>query len=332
MPVRNEAAHIERALASVLAQDYPPQRFEVIVVDGCSDDGTGEVVARLADAYRLRPVAGRNHPPDLFLVNNPARYVPSALNLALERARGDVIVRVDGHCEIAPNYFRACLDAMARTGADCVGGALDTVGETWMARAIALAQSSWFGVGGAGFRMKQAQGKFVDTLAFGAYRREVFQRIGPFDESLLRNQDDEFNFRLLQAGGKIWLDPEVHSVYYSRASLRGLCRQYFEYGLYKVLVIRKRGGLASWRHLVPATFVLGMTALFALGLFTDRWSPFWFVLGIYSAAAAVAATARSLPTWPSIPIVALAFSVMHVSYGIGFLRGIWKWRHVRIQR
>ena len=326
MPVRNEVAYIERALRSVLAQEYPPSRYEVIVVDGSSDDGTGDVIRRFTNPDRARAGERGKKCSDVSLLENPARYVPPGLNLALKRARGDVIVRVDGHCEIAPNYLRACVDALARSGADCVGGTLQTVGETWMARAIAAAQSSWFGVGGAPFRLKQAQGRFVDTVAFGAYRRVVFGRIGEFDESLIRNQDDEFNFRLIQSGGKIWLDPGVHAIYYSRASLLGLWRQYYQYGLYKVLVMRKRGGLASWRHTVPATFVVLLFATLALALVTDHWISLWVGLGIYLASSTVAATARSVPKGYLAPIVALSFPVMHVAYGVGFLRGLWKWR------
>lgn len=316
MPVRNEAAYIERSLSSVLAQTYSPERLEVLVADGMSDDDTRARVTSLAG----------HHPVTVRLLDNPERTVPFAMNRALREAKGEIIVRVDGHCEIPPDYVSRCVALLAQTGADCVGGCLETLGETAMARAIALAQSSRFGVGSATFRTGSAEAREVDTLAFGAYRQAVFERIGNFDEELTRNQDDEFNLRLTQGGGRIWLEPAITVRYYSRASLSGLWRQYYQYGLYKVLVIRKRGGLASWRHLVPALFVLALTASTVLALATreSRW--LGLVAGPYVLAnlAASALTARLHPRlMPRLPAI---FAILHLSYGLGFLRGLTKWR------
>jgi cellulose synthase/poly-beta-1,6-N-acetylglucosamine synthase-like glycosyltransferase len=192
MPIRNEAAFIHRSLGAVIAQDYPQQCLQILVVDGMSTDNTRAIVIDLAARH-----------PNIRLLDNPRQTVPAALNRALQEAQGDIIIRVDGHCEIAPDYIRRCLEAFEQPGADCIGGPLVTVGNNTLARAIALAQSSPFGVGGVAFRTGSSNGRYVDTLAFGAYRREVFDRIGRFDEELIRNQDDEFNFRLIQAGGKI---------------------------------------------------------------------------------------------------------------------------------
>ena len=255
MPIRNEAAFIRRSLGSVLRQDYPLDRMEVLVVDGMSEDGTGDIVSSVVSERGMRVLNSPIRRPDpgslpndsqeafinIRLLDNPEHIVPVALNIGLKHSRGEVIIRVDGHCEIPPDYVRVCVENLEKTGADCVGGPMVTVGETSMARAIAAVQSSFFGVGGVAFRTGSEYGGYVDTLAFGAYRREVFDRIGGFDEELVRNQDDEFNFRLTQAGGKIWLDPSIRSIYYSRASLKGLWRQYFQYGLYKVRLIQKRG-------------------------------------------------------------------------------------------
>jgi glycosyltransferase involved in cell wall biosynthesis len=315
MPIRNEAAFIERSLGAVLAQDYPQACLEVLVVDGMSDDGTRDVVCELA----------REH-GHVRMLDNPRRIVPTALNRALRQARGEVIVRVDGHCEIAPDYVRRCVQALQETGADCVGGALETVGQADVARGIALAQSSPFGVGGVAFRTGSEEGRYVDTLAFGAYRREVFERIGHFDEELVRNQDDEFNCRLTQAGGQIWLDPAIRSVYYSRAGLRGLWRQYFQYGLYKVRLMQKRGAVPARRHLVPGAFVLSLLGSLLLSLVTGRrrWS--LAVAGPYVAAnvAAGAWAARGRPRL--LPVLPLAFATLHLAYGLGFLAGCWRWR------
>jgi glycosyltransferase involved in cell wall biosynthesis len=316
MSIRNEAAYIRRSLGAVLAQDYPLERMEVLVVDGMSADGTREAVEELASTHPHISVR---------LLDNPARIVPTALNIGLRHARGEVIIRVDGHCEIAPDYVRHCVEILERTGADCVGGPIVTVGESLIARAIALAQSSLFGVGGVAFRTRVNRAGYVDTVPFGAYRRQVFDSIGLFDEELVRNQDDEFNFRLTQAGGRIWLDPSIRSVYYSRTSLRGLWRQYFQYGFYKVRVIQKRKGVPSWRHLVPGAFVLGLGGSVLLALLTHQ--PLW-ALSValpYAVANGVASLWAARRDWKVLPLLPAAFATLHLAYGLGFLWGLLWW-------
>ncbi|MEM6325509.1 MAG: glycosyltransferase family 2 protein [Bacteroidota bacterium] len=317
LPIRNEVSFIERGLGAVLAQDYPPDKVEVLVADGMSDDGTRAIV---------REVAARHPERTIRLIDNPARIVPTAMNRALAEAEGAVIVRVDGHAEIAPDYVRRSVEALEETGAACVGGVLRTVGETGVARAISRAQSSPFGVGGASFRTGVGAGSFVDTVAFGTYRREVFDRIGGFDEELIRNQDDELNFRLTQSGGKIWLDPSVRCVYFSRASLSKLWRQYYQYGLYKVRVMQKRGGLASWRHLVPAAFVLGLALSAVLALMTGQSLWLLAVAGPYTLANLGASLWTARGAWNTLPVLPVAFGILHLGYGLGFLAGLWRWR------
>jgi glycosyltransferase involved in cell wall biosynthesis len=337
MPVRNEAGFIRRSLGAVLAQDYPADRYEVIVVDGLSTDGTPEIVAGLAPAVLAErpdptlleraPAAAGAEPaqPPVVLLRNPSRIVPPAMNLGLRQARGEVVIRVDGHCEIRPDYVSRCVTVLERTGAECVGGPLVTRGQTYVSETIAIAQSSWFGVGGAAFRTGRRAPGPVDTVAFGAYRRSVFERIGEFDEDLVRNQDDEFNFRLLQAGGCIWLDPDIQCVYYSRANLGRLWKQYFQYGFYKVLVFRKRGSIASWRHLVPALFVLAL--LLSIGLEVTTGHPLWGlpVLGPYVLANVVASVFALWRHWQLLPLLPVVFTVLHFAYGLGFLLGLWQW-------
>lgn len=314
MPVRDEAAHLPASLGSVLAQDWPADRLQVLVVDGGSTDGTTEVARRLADA------AGRQ----VEVVDNPAGIVPVAMNLGLARARGEVVVRVDGHCTIAPHHVRRCVELLEATGADCAGGVLTTVGETAGARAVAAAQSHPLGVGPVSFRTGTAAAGPVDTLAFGAYRREVFERLGGFDEELVRNQDDELNLRVRAAGGTIWLDPGLHATYASRTTLAALWRQYEGYGSWKVRVMQKHRGVASWRHLVPATFVaaLASAGLLAVG---GRRRPLAALLGTYGAAIGMA-SARA-PVAPSVRLrMPAAFATLHLAYGIGTWRGLWRWR------
>lgn len=309
MPVRNAAASLPESLGAVLRQTRPPD--QVVVVDGDSEDGTAELARRLLDD---------SDDIDHAVVVNERRIVPVSLNRALERATGDVVIRVDGHCVVDDDYVEACIDVLRETGAECVGGPLRTVGIGDQAEAIAIAQSSRFGVGGVAFRTSR-EARLVDTLAFGAYRREVFGQLGEFDEALVRNQDDEFNLRLTRAGGRIWMDPRVGSTYYSRGTLRKLAQQYFEYGYFKVRVMRKHRTVPSPRHLVPAAFVgaLVVTALLA-AIGRRRW-PLGLLTGTYvtaTGASAVAASPRGRPGL--VPLVAVAVATMHLAYGLGLWR------------
>lgn len=308
LPVRNEGRFIEQSLSAVLHQSHP-QRLEAIVVDGHSSDDTTRSATRLASNSAI-PVT---------VLDNPQRIVAVSMNLGLERATGDVVIRVDGHCVIAPDYVARCLDVMRETGAECVGGPMETVGETPTAAAIAAAQSSRFGVGGVAFRTSGRPG-LVDTLAFGAYRREVFERIGGFDESLVRNQDDELNFRLTRAGGRIWMDPAIRSTYFSRGTLVGLWRQYHGYGFYKVPVMRKHRTVASPRHLVPAAFVAATGASLVLAVLRRSPLPAALVLSPYTVALVVSSV--SAATHEARPAtIAGATATMHVAYGLGWWSG-----------
>jgi len=314
MPVREEADFIERSVGAVLDQDYPGS-FEVLVADGASTDGTREVLDRLAAADDR-----------LSVLDNPDGIVPTGLNRALARSSGDVVIRVDGHCEVPPDYARRCVDALLTTGADCAGGILRTEGGTREARAVALAQSSRLGVGSARFRTGARTGRYVDTLAFGAYRREVFDRIGTFDEELVRNQDDEFNLRLTQAGGRIWLDPTICTTYWSRASVRGAFRQYFQYGAYKVRVAQKRRTVPSVRSVVPALLVGGLGAgLFAGAARRDARLAFG-PLAAYAAGTVVAAAVEGRRDPEAAVLAPPAIAALHLGYGAGVWWGLWRWR------
>ena len=312
LPVRNEANFITKSLRAVVAQDVPPDRLEILLVDGQSDDGTAELVRRFAASTDV----------PITVLDNPARTVPISMNLGLSQASGDVIIRVDGHCIIAPDYVPRCLEALERTGMECVGGPMETIGETATASAIAAAQSSRFGVGGVAFRTS-TDPALVDTLAFGAYRREVFERIGTFDEAFVRNQDDELNLRLTMAGGRIWMDPTIRSTYFSRGTFAGLWRQYHGYGFYKVKVMRKHRTVPSVRHLVPAAFVLALGGSLALSGLRRSPVPLAAVLGPYlagltlSSVQAADAEARPAP-------IALASATMHLAYGTGWWSGVFR--------
>ena len=317
MPIRNEATYIEATLRSIIEQDYPAELLEIIVADGMSTDKTREII----QSFQVKQVKHHN----LELIENPGRIVPTGFNAALKCAKGDVIIRVDGHCVLDPGYVRRCVELLEETGADNVGGLQTAVGEGLVAQAISMATGSIFGVGGARFHYASKPG-WVDTVYLGAYHRSVFNRIGLFDEELVRNQDDEFNFRLLQAGGKIWLDPSIKVIYFSRSSFKALWRQYFQYGFYKVRVIQKRGAVPSWRHLIPATFVSGLIISFVLAWVTGN--PLWALVisGPYVAANLFASLWTARRDWRTLSLLPLAFLTLHLAYGFGFLQGLWHWR------
>ena len=321
MPVRNEGEFLRTSLAAVLGQDYPRNKVEVIVADGMSDDGTREIVRELqATDSRLR------------LIDNPARVAPAALNRAIATAAGDIVVRVDGHTVVASDYVRACVTALDRSGAETVGGRMDAESASPFGHAVALATSSRFGVGGARFHYSQAE-ELVDTVYLGAWRRDVFERFGMFDEELVRNQDDEFNYRIQAGGGRVLLSPSIRSRYFARSTPRALWRQYFQYGLWKVRVMQKHPAQMRRRHFVPPLFVAALAVSAAMAPAAPMSAlVFSSIAATYTLAvmAGAAIVSRRPGRGDLLPRVAIAFAILHVAYGSGFLVGLGrfagKWR------
>jgi succinoglycan biosynthesis protein ExoA len=310
--MRDEETFIGKCLDSLAAQDYPQALLEVLVVDGRSTDRSREIVSAKQPSL-----------PHLRLLDNEKRISPAAFNIGLRESGGQVVIIISAHCYLAPDYVSRCVERLSKTDADCVGGPIQTIGETDTARAIALAMSSPFGVGDALFRYSDHE-QYVDTLAFGAYRREVFQRVGLFDEELAGNEDDEFNYRLRSHGGKLLLTPAIRSFYYGRGSFAALCQQYFRYGLGKVRVTVRHPGQIRLRHLIPALFVASLVVSALLSLISP-----WFTLllativGCYlvvSLSASVRVAARE--GWRYVPLLPAAFACLHLSYGAGFLIGL----------
>lgn len=313
VPMRNEERHIEACLRSLAEQDYPRDRFEVLVIDGISSDRSRELAQRFAERGDI----------DVRLLDNPAKKTAPGLNIGLVHARGEVIVRVDAHVEVSPDFLSESIAALQETKADAVGGPIESVAEGLVGEAIALAMSSPFGVGNAHFRYSR-EPRYTDTAAFAAYRRDVFERIGGFAEDIDYGEDDEFNYRLGDYGGRIFLTPRIRSVYHTRSSLPALFRQYRAYGRAKVQVLRRHPAQARLRQFVPASFV---GALAGLSLASPFLRPPRRALPLVMCLYLVAAVAASLRIasrrgWRYAPVLPLAFACLHVSYGLGFLESL----------
>ncbi len=319
MPVRDEAATIAWSLRSVLAQDWPPSLLEVIVADGGSRDGTPDIVRATA----TDPAANPGGAP-VRVVANPAGHAAAGMNAGIAAATGSVILRLDGHAAAAPGFVRRSVAALEETGAACVGGVLETTSDGAAGRAVAIAMSTRFGAGSAAFRTGHGGGRReVDTVAFGACRRETLVSLGGYDESFPRNQDDELNLRITRAGGRIVLDPAIRATYVCRRGPVAAARQYFGYGLHKTRVLFRHGRLGSLRAFAPAALVAAFAASIAAAA-AGRWEPA-AVLGIvYGAAALVAAIAAAAAhrAWTSLPFLPFAYATLHLGYGTGFWCGL----------
>ena len=315
LPIRNESAYIERGLFAILAQNYPVACMEILIADGMSTDDTRKIIK---DFAALHPQI------EIRIFDNPGRIVPVGMNIALSHANGEVIVRVDGHCIIAPDYIRKCVEHIQKDGVDGVGGPMESIGETQMAKAIAIGMSSSFGVGNSAFRTMSGRSMLADTVPFPAYTREIIERVGFYDEELVRNQDDEYNYRIRKLGGKILLADDVRSTYFSRTSLKGLWRQYYQYGFWKVRVLQKHTRQMSIRQFVPPAFVLALVSS-AMFIFPPILRPFSSIVLLYLVANLSASLwTASKRSWASLPLLPFIFAILHLSYGLGFLIGLVK--------
>jgi succinoglycan biosynthesis protein ExoA len=311
LPVYNEERYIEACLRSVLAQDYPSDRYEVIVADGGSTDRTREIV---------EGIAARD--PRVRLIDNPGRLQAAGLNRAITASRGDVIARQDGHAEWGADHLRRSVALLLSSGADNVGGRQDAIGDGDPGRAIALAMSSPFGVGGARFRYSSHEEE-MPTVFLGTFRRSAFERVGLFDEAYPPHEDYELNERIRSTGGRILFSPDIRTRYHVRSGLRALARQYYRYGRGKVRVARASPGVIRPYHLVAPVFVAGLPVAAAMVL-TGRGRTLAITgLAAYATACAVAAQQAAggepLAVRERIPV---AFAVMHVAWGAGFWAGV----------
>jgi cellulose synthase/poly-beta-1,6-N-acetylglucosamine synthase-like glycosyltransferase len=317
VPCYNERGTIHLLLDALYAQTYPRAAMEVIIADGRSTDGTQAAI----QAWH------RQHPDlDVKVVENSARIIPAALNVAINASCGSYIVRLDAHSMPEQDYVEKSVAAVAEGRGQNVGGAWDiqTSSDHWMARSIAAAAGHPIGVGDARYRYSDQAGA-VDTVPFGAFKRELLEQVGMFDESLLTNEDYEFNTRIRQAGGKIWFDPGIRSVYYARESLPALARQYWRYGYWKVQMLRRYPRTIRWRQALPPLFVAGLILLallspfFRLALYLLAGTLGLYVIILAMVGVQLGLRHQSASLCLGVP---LAIACMHFSWGAGFLWGL----------
>lgn len=314
VPCYNEQATIRQLLDAVLAQTYPRSQMEIIVADALSQDKTRELINMFQ----------RDHPDlPLRIVDNGRRVIPVGLNLAIKAARGEIIVRLDAHSQPNPEYVERCVRALEEGKGSNVGGTweIQPGGRSWVAESIAVAASHPLAVGDAMYRLNPKAGA-VDTVPFGAFRRELIDQIGGFDETLLTNEDYEFNTRLRRSGGVVWLDPQIRSIYFARATFRELARQYWRYGFWKWRMLKRYTNTIRWRQALPPLFVASLIALIVLSIWSAvaGWISaiellvYFLVLIVVGIRSAVHAHKPFL-----IFGLPLSISMMHLSWGSGFL-------------
>ncbi len=308
MPAFNEENYIETCIASVQAQDYPRELIEILVADGRSTDRTREILARLTEAD-----------PRIQVIDNPDKIQAAGLGQIVHQATGDVIVRMDVHCEYAPDYVRQCVAALERTGADNVGGAQRSKAKTFFQKALCAALNSPLGTGGVKYRHEGAEG-YVDTVFLGAFRREVFETVGVWDPRAITNEDSELNQRILESGGQIYLSKDIVVHYYPRDSFKKLAVQYFRYGKGRARTLLKLGKYPTLRPLGPFLLVSGLAATLLV-------PPLWPIAPIAFAGYALATGAEAIRVGKhlgaaAIPTVWRMFPVLHGSHAAGFAAGL----------
>lgn len=312
--VRNEEYYIDNCIRSIICQDYPSDFLEVIIADGKSNDNTVSVLYSLIADY-----------PNIYLIDNENLIQSAGWNQALDLCHGEIISIVSGHVILSPDYVSKAVETLKRTGAALVGGTVRSISSGKVGEAISLAMSHPFGVGGARFRYTEKEEE-TDSVFMGFCLRQIYEKIGKYDEELVRNQDDEFSYRLKKAGGRIICNPEIRSFYNTRSTYKSLWQQYFQYGLWKVRVLQKHPNQMRLRQFVPLAFVLSV--IFTLSLtffFSWGWVTLLGLLGAYLLANLTASILASKnKSLNRISLLSLAFATIHLSYGLGFLIGFFK--------
>jgi GT2 family glycosyltransferase len=309
IPMFNEAEAIRRCLESLFLQNYPQGRLDIVVADGCSTDGSSDAVLSLA--------SGRSN---LRLIPNPKQRTPAGLNAGIRASKGEIVIILGGHTRVKEDFVRLNVEAMARTGARCTGGTQINVGDNYIQRAIGIAMASPFGLASAPYRFSRRE-QYVDTVVYAAYRRELFDEVGFFDEDLFISEDAEMNWRIRKAGHKIFFTPKIISYYYPRKTISSLFRQLFRYGILRVNVMKKHADAIKWIHLVPVACILLAAALILLG----QWKALILLLGFYVLAVLYYSFRGALKEGIHyLPVLPLLLSTIHLGWGTGFVVGLFK--------
>lgn len=313
MPVYNESEYIDKCVVSLLKQDYPLNSMEWIFVDGNSTDDT---VERLNEYQK-------KHPKLISVINNPKKTVPYAMNIGIIASKGKYIIRLDAHAEYAENYISKCVYYLESIDADNVGGIVETKSKGIIGNAIAKMLSSKFGVGNSEFRTNGKSG-YVDTVPFGAFKREVFSKYGGYDERLVRNQDNEMNYRIRKNGGNIYMSDDIHLSYYCRDSIKGITQMALKNGMWNVITMKLCPGAMSMRHFVPMLFVLSIVILGIGGCFIKyAWWLLLFEICLYLALD-IWFSRKKADSAKEFLVLLILFPLFHFSYGFGSFKGITK--------
>ncbi len=312
MPIRNEERYIGKCIETLLKQDYSKENMEYIFIDGASTDDTKRILYQYKDKY-----------PNLIkILDNPNKTVPYAMNLGIKSALGKYIVRLDAHCEYEYDYISQCIYYLENTDADNVGGPTVAKAKNLMQEIVSVAYHSRFALGGGRCHEENYEG-YADTVAFGAFKKETLIEVGLYDEKFTRNQDDELNFRLIESGKKIFITPKIKFYYYPRDKYSKLFSQYYQYGWWKVEVLRKHGKPARLTHLIPGLFVTFVTLGLPLAMLNQIFLYFYSsVLSLYFLILmGVTFSTQKLKKIKNKIRLAYVIFILHISYGLGFIAG-----------
>ena len=313
MPVYNEEKYIENCIESLLLQNYPQNLMEWIFVDGMSTDKTRELIEKYITEY----------PQLIKLLSNPNKTVPYAMNIGIREAKGQFIIRLDAHADYSTDYISKCVYYLETTDADNVGGVAETKSKGFVGNAIAKMLSSRFGVGNSEFRTNGESG-YVDTVPFGAFRREVFEKLGGYDERLTRNQDNEMNYRIRKNGGKIFLSSDIKLSYYCRDSIKGISDMAMKNGMWNVITMKLCPGSMGIRHFIPLMFLLSLICLPIISVF---WNPIILLLTVEVVLYLILDcifSAQKADKIKEFLLLIILFPIFHITYGAGSLKGLLK--------
>jgi glycosyltransferase involved in cell wall biosynthesis len=321
---RNEENYISKCLQSLLEQTYPPDRYEILIIDGMSNDETLSIAKMIENKYSYRKINNNNEKVKVKVryLNNPQKILAAGWNLGIRESEGEYVIRIDAHGYADENFILNSVETMISVGdAVCVGGSMVTESLSEKGKVIADVLSSPFGVGNSKFRYSQKP-QYVDTVAFGLYKKTIFHTVGYFDESLKRNQDNDMHRRIRENGGKFFLNPEIKSTYHPRETTKSMMKQGFQNGKWNIVTFRKDRNSVSLRHLIPLFFVSGIIGLSLLGLyFKSFWDLLVILLGLYFLLGFVFAFIKTKKIINFIKMPFLFF-LLHVAYGYGSLISI----------